>query len=148
MESETDYRLLIDHLEKLTDRRQNITTIYLSVNATILGAISFLFKNSSIIGRPQQISVLMLLVAGIISSDIWRRLLGEYEILLGWWYQQVRELETVLPESRQFISHEYKELYLNGNKNRPVGLTRHEVKLTWLFMVFYLGFGITILFFV
>ena len=43
---------------------------------------------------------------------------------------------------------EYKELYLNGNKNRPVGLTRHEVKLTWLFMVFYLGFGITILFFV
>ena len=140
MDSKFEYTVIIEHLEKTIDRRQNITTIYLSVNAALLGVISFVLQEGVI---WSQISTLALLLAGLIASHIWRRLLNDYNILLGWWYGILREAESELPNIKKIFTREYLEIYSDGvARKTKIGLTLHEIKLTWLFTSFYFGLGI------
>lgn len=143
MDIQSEYMVAIDHVEKTIDRRQNITTVYLSVNAAVLGAISFVLKDGV---TWTQISTLFLLFAGIIASYIWRRLLLNYKVILNWWYGVIREIEINMDAKTKLFVREYGEIYRPEKKpSIKLGLTNHEVKLTWLFSFFYLGLSISLL---
>ncbi|RLC88459.1 MAG: hypothetical protein DRI79_07765, partial [Chloroflexi bacterium] len=77
-----EYQLFLGQVNKLTERRQAVTTAYLSVNAAIVGALAFLFKDVQMPGWAQQASALVLLMSGIIACDLWRRLIAQYRSLL------------------------------------------------------------------
>lgn len=83
----------------------------------------------------------MLLIAGIASCGLWRRLLSRYSALLGWWYARLRELENAAPNSSALIYREHTELYQQTAGKKPFSMTRHEVGLTWLFTAVHLLFG-------
>lgn len=139
-----EYRLLLERVDKLVDRRQAATSTYLTVNTAIVGAICLIILNTpdSLRDWQQQIAVLLLLVVGVVACDLWRRLILQYKTLIGWWFEQLREMEGALPESSKLLTREYEELYLQQQGHVRVGLTRHETGLTWLFVVLYLAFGI------
>jgi hypothetical protein len=140
-----EFRLALDQIDKLTQRRQSITTTYLSVNAALTGAIAFLFKDGSLPGITSQVSVLALLFSGVVACGLWRRLIMHYSTLTDWWYEQIRSLENKLTESSKLITKEYQDLYFKAKGRKKMRITPYETALTWLFTAIYLIFGLAIL---
>lgn len=85
MQKEAEYTLFLELVHKLGERRQTMTSTYLSVNTAIIGAAAFLFKDGALPGWQQQAAALSLFAAGIVACDLWRRLLLQYKTLLRWW---------------------------------------------------------------
>jgi hypothetical protein len=137
--------MLVSHIRHLTDRRQNVTSTYLSVNAALIAAMAFLFKDGQVINLSAQISFLALLISGIVACSLWRRLITQLSTVIAWWYWQLRLLEDSDPQSNKLITKEYQELYLGHRNRAAIGLTRYETALTWLFTLIYLVFCIVIL---
>jgi hypothetical protein len=144
MHEETEYTLFLELVSRLAERRQATTTIYLSVNAAIIGAVAFLFKDGSLTGWQQQAAVLVLFSAGVVACDLWRRLLVQYKCLLGWWYKRLHLLEEAMPQCSGSIKQEYKDLYVAKKGRARLGLSRYEIRLTWLFTVLYVVFAVAI----
>lgn len=140
-----EYELFLSHVYKLAERRQTVTTTYLSVNAALTGAIAFLFKDGQLSGLAPQISVLTLLLSGIVACSLWRIQITYYSKLMGWWYEQLRTLEETLQNSRKLITKEYHDLFIRKQGKGAIGITRYEISLTWLFTIIYLVFGLAIL---
>jgi hypothetical protein len=137
MEKESEYALFLELVGKLAERRQSMTTTYLSVNAAIIGAVAFLFRDGELPGWQQQVAILILFLAGIVACDLWRRLLRQYKTLLGWWYKRLHFLEAEMHECSSLITLEYQNLYATKKGNPRLGLTRYEIRLTWLFTIAY-----------
>jgi hypothetical protein len=115
------------------------------VNAAILGALAFLFKDGQMPGWSHGVSALLLFLAGMVACDLWRRLLKQHSTLLSWWYERLRTLETAMPECSKLVTREYEELYTAPRGRGHVGLTRYETGLTWLFTALYAAFGLALL---
>lgn len=139
------YELLLSHVNALTERRQTVTTTYLSVNTAIVGATAFLFKDGLLSTWQQQLSVLVLFGAGLIACNLWYQLISQYSTLLSWWYGKLRAIETQLPVDERIFTDEYDDLYAMKRGRITIGLTRYEKRLTWLFTMIYLAFGCAIL---
>lgn len=140
-----EYEVMLDRVNQLTERRQTTTTTYISVNAALTGAIAFLFKDGNVSGVGSQISVLVLLFSGIVACGLWRRLITHYSTLTGWWYEQLRDTEDKQHLGLKVITKEYQDLFVDKRGKGPIGITRYETRLTWLFTVIYVVFGIVIL---
>jgi len=145
MDVSASYALYVDYVQKMAERRQSVTTIYLSVNAAIVAALSFLFKDVQMATWAYQASSFALLVSGFVACLLWRKQIMRYSELLGWWYAQLRELEKGGPEELRLFTREYADKYAATKGRRPMGLTQQEVGLTWLFTVVYAVFGLVIL---
>ena len=140
-----EYRLALDQANKLADRRQAITTTYLSVNAALTGAIAFLFKDGHLPDVSSQIAVLALLFSGVLACGLWRRLIKHYSALTGWRYEQIRSLENQLPGGSKLVTKEYQELYFKQQGKKDTRISPYETNLTWLFTTIYLVFSLAIL---
>ena len=119
MTRESECVTFLDLVNHLSERRQTVTATYLSVNAALIGAVAFLFQDGSLPDWQQQVAVLVLFGAGIVACDLWRRILNQYNDLLGWWYEQLHLLEEQLPDSSALITKEYKALYAPQPGRRP-----------------------------
>lgn len=139
-----DCELFLNQINNLANRRQMVTTTYLSVNTVLVGAMAFLFKDGQFPGPASQITALALLLSGLVVCGLWRKLILQHSVLISWWYSQLRAWETNVPEDKRIFTKEYEELYLGKKEKALVGLTRYETQLTWLFMVIYLVFGLAI----
>lgn len=139
----SDYLTAYDHIEKLLDRRQSTTTVYLSVNAAIATALGILVKDVNLHGLGLSTALVLLLFAGLVATWLWRALLQQYQVLIGWWYARLRELEAEMPDARNLVTQEYEELYAQDPQTRngeKLSITSIEVRLTWIFTVLYLLF--------
>lgn len=145
MQLQPEYPLFLSQVNTLTERRQKVTATYLSVNAAIVGMATFILKDVQMAGWGKQLSVLLLLIVGIFVCDLWRRVINQYSALIGWWYTQLRSLETDMPESQKLLTKEYQEMYQDVTRKPPMGLTRYETRLAWVFTGIYGIFGVIIL---
>jgi hypothetical protein len=145
--TEKQCEIAIAQINGLLQRRQSITTTYLTVCTALSGGVALLFKDGHLQGMAQTVSVVFLLAAGIAATELWRRLILQYRALLNWWYSRLREIEPHPVECVGLFTREYSELYSEGNSEAVIGLTRYEVTLTWLFTTMYLVFiiGLTVL---
>jgi hypothetical protein len=145
VQSTEEYKIFLDHVNGLATRRQSVSTTYLSVNTVISAAMAFLFRDGQLSGWIEQVSVLALLVAGFVASSLWRRLIRQYSLLIGWWYEQLRALENTMSAGSKAITKEYDRWYLKEQDKAAIGLTRYETGLTWLFTAMYALFSLGIL---
>ena len=139
MQSSEEYKNFLDHVDGLANRRQSVTTVYPSVNTAIIAVIAFLFRDGELSGWVERVSVLALLVTGLVASDLWRRLIRQYSVLIGLWYEQLRALEDNMPTVSKSITKEYNRLYEEERGKIPIEITRYETWLTWLFTAVYRG---------
>lgn len=138
----------VSHVEKLLDRRQAITSFYLSVNAAIATVIGLVLKDAPLRQDWLPAAVLMLLVAGIGACWIWRSLIRQYALLLDWWYARLRELEAALPDSARLITREYEDLYSSpagARSSQRVSMTQRELLLNGVITGLYFAFGVGII---
>jgi hypothetical protein len=140
-----EYQLALDQANKLADRRQAITATYLSVNTALTGAIAFLFKDGRLPDVASEVTVLALLLSGVVACGLWRRIIKHYSTQMGWWFEQIRSLESQLSEGSKLITKEYQELYFKQPSGKDSRITPYEINLTWLFTTIYMVFGIAIL---
>lgn len=143
MTNDDEYQLFFNHINSLMERRKSVTATFLSVNAAITGAVAFLFKDGQLQEWPQQISVIVLLIAGIAACVLWRRLIDHYSIMIGWWYGRLRHMESIMRDSSKLITEEYAQL---NNGSLQTRVSTYEVALVWLFAVVYSLFIAGILF--
>jgi hypothetical protein len=136
LQSREQYKTFLDHVVGLADRRQSVTTTYLSVNTAITAAAAFLFRDGDLAGPVERISAMALLVAGLVASSLWRTLIGQYSLLIGWWYEQLRTLEGNMSGTGGLITKEYDRWYVKEPGKKTIGLTRYETGLTWLVATF------------
>jgi hypothetical protein len=139
-----EYELFLGHIYKLAERRQSTTATYLSVNAALTGALAFLFKDGHLSGSLSLVSALIFLFSGVVACGLWRWLITHYSSLMDWSYEHLRTLEDIIPNSSKLIEKEYQELFVNKKGKGPIGITRYETFLTWLFTVIYSVFGLAI----
>ena len=135
--------MILDQANLLMERRQNVTTIYLTVNAAIGGAISFLLSSGSLDTVLQKLSLCLVLGAGVVSCRIWIQLIESYRKILRWWFAKLRETELGIDGISNIINQEFEEFYSSNNGKDAVSLARHEVGLArllfWVYAVFLAG---------
>lgn len=146
LDNDTEYKIIWEYITTLAERRQHVTTIFLSANTAIIGAIAFLLNSTPNDVRAQRISILILLISGIIACDLWRRLINQYSLLSSWWYEKLREIENTIPNCTKIINLEYLELYNVPTKKKRIGMTRYEIRLTILVMSLYGAFTLAIIY--
>lgn len=142
-----EFHFAIDHVEKLLDRRQATTSFYLTVNTGVLAVIGLLLTGSELTQDWLPLSILLLAGAGLIACWIWRSLLHQYKILLGWWYARLRELEASMPDSARLVTREFEELYAGTEEWKPsqrIGMTKLELALNWVFIALYVALALAI----
>jgi hypothetical protein len=130
-----EYPLFLAQAGKLADRRQAVTSTYLTVNAAIFGVIAFVMKDVQMVDWGKRISVLLLLLTGFIICGLWRRLIIRYSQLLKWWFAQLRALEEKLPDSSRLLTEEYTNLYRNDH----IGIATYEDRLITIFQMMYVA---------
>lgn len=132
---EREYEIFLDHVDKMTDRRPGITTTYMSVNTAIVGLLAVVLASKELDAQGRVFILFALSLSGIIACNLWRKLVSEYEILLNWWYLQLRSIESELSEGSGLLNKEYSELYVVSSKR--AGMTKYEIGLTRLFIFLY-----------
>lgn len=135
------HQLTVNQINLLTGRRQEASTAFVAVNAAIVAVLSFVVKNLPSTSWAELGAALVLLLAGAVTCDLWRRLLSRYRELLAWWYQQLRTFEQSQPEEYRIFSREYAEIYHDEHTRARVGLSAYQIRLAGLFIGLYLTFA-------
>lgn len=93
MDKFEEYKLFVDSTDRMSDRRQQISNTYLTVNSIIIGAIAFLVKDSGLGGNLRSVVITVALIVGIIVCDVWKQLIFKYKKLIGFRIDELREIE-------------------------------------------------------
>jgi hypothetical protein len=129
-----EYKLFIEDTARLSERRQTVTTAYITVNGAIVALITFVFKDAAIKDWHAVVALLPLILAGLIVCYFWHALLLSYKELLGFRFKQLEEMENELPHLYGMYRREAETLY-NRKKEaqEPGGIIPQMLKkLSWL----------------
>lgn len=147
-----EYKFLIEDTAKMTDRRQNISNLYTTVNSILLAAIAVLFTETSLNAWSNTLGGILVSCAGIAISLSWKNSIVQYQKLLRLRFDVLWEIEEdpELASSAKIYHRESDELYPRDEKQqkfREKGLfAQVEKQLPMIFIGLYavLGLGIVI----
>ena len=154
-----EYRTFIQSTEKLTDRRQLATQIWVTLHTLLFAALGFLMKETgasllssggrspapAAAGEPWifLLSIGPLVLIGIFSCVIWRKMLLSYRSLIGWRFDQLMEMErsAELAGLQRVFNREWKHFF-GPDAREQIGFTRLEALLPAVLIFVYLAFGV------
>jgi hypothetical protein len=141
-----EYKMFIEDTARFTERRQNTSNLYVTINSLILTAIVFVVKDLGADPISRLLLLFPVITAGIIVSLWWRQLIKKYKELVGLRINMLRKMEESegLAGTEQMY-HAEDELYprdANGNMIEGVKLNFSdlEARLPILFVALY-GFS-------
>lgn len=88
------YKMYVSSAEKVSDRRSNLNTFYLSLATTIAGVIGYLKTNSM---ENIEFLIIGLSISGILICIYWVNLLENYRKLNSGKFKVIHEIEKELP---------------------------------------------------
>ncbi len=89
-----EYKTFIDDTARFTDRRQNASNLYVTVNSLLLTAIAFIVKDAIFEEAWTFLLTIPIVVAGIFVSFWWKQLLHRYRLLGRLRFRVLREMEN------------------------------------------------------
>ncbi|HYN90116.1 MAG TPA: hypothetical protein VER55_16395 [Ardenticatenaceae bacterium] len=142
-----EYKFFAESTEKLAERRQAATQVYLTVNTVIFAIFGFLLKDAGVRGRELLLISLPLLAIGIVACLTWFQTLAQYRALIAWRYEQLMEMERSadLSGGHQFYNKEWEDFYRPRQERRAISFTRLELALPCLFIALYVLYGLGLL---
>lgn len=147
MDKFEEYKFFTERVQYRSQRRQQASQIYLTVNTAIFGIIALLIKDSGLAGWSLAIASLPLFFVGIIVSITWSRIIMEFGRLIGWQYEQLREMEKYMKSSFKMHTKEWEEFYKPINKSkRGFSFSSLEAQMPSVFIGLYIVYGIGIVF--
>lgn len=145
MEKYDEYKLLYQRAEKLSERRQATSQIYLTINTAIFGAIAFVVKDSGIEGWNLFHVISPLFLVGILICIIWLNIVLNLEKILNWQYKQLRELETEIRGSSRIFSKENTAFFQVSSHKKRFSFTLLEAWLPIILGLVYLMYLIAMI---
>lgn len=129
------YKLYLEYLDKLADRRQSANSFFLTLNTGLCTALAFLFAKEAALEIKQLYIIIP--AAGILLSFFWHRLVTSYRQLSTGKFEIIHRIERYLPMAL------YKaEWDMLGGGMKPakyLPLTKIEVWVPRLFIIMYIA---------
>jgi hypothetical protein len=132
-----EYELFSKRTQRLSERRQVASQHYVAINTVIFGVLAFLVKDAGFRGWGLIVVSLPLFIVGGLTCLIWYRIITQFREIIGWHYQQLREMEQSLPESKQIYSKEWEHFFKPQPGRGSFGFSRLEVWLPRFFLGLY-----------
>lgn len=88
------YKMYVESAEKVSDRRSNLNTFYLSLTTTIAGVIGYLKTNTV---ENSEYLIIGLSISAILICIYWVNLLENYRKLNSGKFKVIHEIEKELP---------------------------------------------------
>ncbi|MFT3891308.1 MAG: hypothetical protein QM730_06710 [Anaerolineales bacterium] len=128
MDKFDEYKFFTERVQHRSDRRQQASQIYLTVNTAIFGLIALLIKDFGLSGWGSLIGIIPLFFVGVIVCFTWARIISEFEKLIGWQYEQLREMEKNIKSSYKMHMKEWEEFYKPVNLKERLSFSKLESK--------------------
>ncbi len=144
MDKFEELKFLHDRTQRLSERRQTTSQTYLTINTAIFGAVAFLIKDSGLEGWNLILISLPLFGVGLLACVTWYRIIWNLESIIGWHYQQLRELEKKIPKSHMAINKEWEEFFKQKGKKK-FSFSGLESQLPKLLIALYIVYGASLL---
>lgn len=120
------YRLYIEMADKISDRRQNANSYFLSVNTAVLAFVGYITT------QPSGEYLWLLALAGVVICYLWYRLVRSYRDLNGAKFRVAHLLEKSLP-ARPY-DYEWIELGEGHSPDLYKPVSHIEMGVPWVFM--------------
>jgi hypothetical protein len=141
MDKLDEYKLFSKRNLYLSERRQAATQTYLTVNTGIFAVLTLLIKDVGFRGWGLVIVSLPLFLVGALACIVWYMIIIQYKQLIGWHYEQLREVEQTLSESHGIFQKEWKNFFSPRQGKERFGFSRLEVWLPRMFLSLYTIYG-------
>ena len=142
MDKFREYDLFSQRVLSLSERRQTASQTYLAVNTAIFGVLAFLVKDAGFRGWWLISVSLPLFLVGALACLIWHKIIVQFKQVIGWHYEQLREMEQALPDSHKIYSNEWEEFFKPRQGKERFGFSRLEIWLPRLLLGLYLVYGV------
>lgn len=140
-----EYKLFSERVQRLSERRQIASQTYLTVNTLIFGVFAFLVKDAGFRSGGLVLVSFPLFLVGVVACSIWGKIIVQFKEVIGWHYEQLREMEQSLPESNKIYTREWEKLFQPKGGKERFGFARLEIWLPYLFIGLYIIYGIGLL---
>jgi hypothetical protein len=92
------YKLYVQMMDKVTERRGKTNTFYISLLSSLLALLSLLVnKNNALFSEPKDIMLLVLAILGIALCYSWHISINSYKQLNSLKFKVINEIESHLP---------------------------------------------------
>lgn len=146
-----EYKMFIEDTARFTERRQNTSNLYVTINSLVLTAIMFVGNDLEADSISKLLLLLPVIVAGIAVSLWWRQLIKKYKQLVGFRITRLREMEDHVDlEGIERMYHAEDELYPRNAQGEMVKGVRLnfsdlEARLPTLFVILYSISGVVLI---
>ena len=142
MDKFDEYKFFTERVQHRSERRQQASQIYLTVNTAIFGLIALLIKDSGLKGWNLLIGILPLFLVGVIVCLTWARIISEFKRLIGWQYEQLREMEKHIKSLYKMHTKEWEEFYKPVNSKSRFSFSDLESRMPSIFIGLYIVYAI------
>ncbi|MCP4140937.1 MAG: hypothetical protein GY755_11735 [Chloroflexi bacterium] len=146
-----EYRTFVEDTARFTERRQNTSNIYISINSLLLSGLVFSIKDFDSNLSLGFLFPFLIVVAGIFISRLWKQIITKYKELVGLRIRTLREMEND-PDLTWMTKmyHAEDTLYPVDKENQPImgkglNFSDQESKLRTIFIRLYIIAGIFLL---
>jgi hypothetical protein len=145
-----EYKFIVEDTARMTDRRQNISNLYTTVNSILLAAIAVMFTETSLPSIVIIAGSVVIMIAGVAIAIAWKRAILNYRNLLQVRFDILYEIEKhpAMADSEKMYHREARELYPRDEEGKPIetkGLFSNiEKQLPEIFIALYVILTITI----
>jgi hypothetical protein len=145
MDKFEEYKLLYQRTEKLSERRQTTSQIYLTINTAIFGAVAFLVKDSGLSRWALGLVTLSLFLVGLLACIIWLIILVKAEKFLDWQYDRLRDMEKDIPTHFKIFSKENEAFFEPSRGKKKFSFSLQEAWLPIVLMILYSLYSVGII---
>ncbi len=141
-----EYRTFIEDTGRFTERRQNTSNLYISINSLLLTGLMFVEVDLDAQKLTDLLFPLLIITAGIFISLLWKQLIQKYKKLVGLRINILREMEN--EEHLSWMTRMYHaedELYPRDGKKKMLNFSDKESQLPSVFIGLYTIAGIFLL---
>jgi len=129
------YKLYLEYLDRLADRRQSANSFFLTLNTGLCTALAFLFAKEAALEIKQLYIIIP--AAGILLSFFWHRLVTSYRQLSTGKFEVIHRMERYLPMAPYKAEWDMLGSGIEPAKYQP--LTKIEVWVPRLFIIMYIA---------
>jgi hypothetical protein len=126
------YELFVHDTARLSDRRQALNSIYISVNSVLLGAVAILAQLGGISSLGFLAVEAFVAFAGFFIAGQWTRMIKKYQSLLHFRFSALIEVEALLGIDETL------KIYTREEGEKLFGFSELELQLPRIFRLFYL----------
>lgn len=127
------YSLFVRDTARLSDRRQALNAIYISVNSVLMGAVALLIQLASTVSAVFVAVEIFVALAGLLITRQWAKTIEKYRSLLAFRYQKLIAMEADLDLDEQH------KMYSREAEQKLYGFSEIERQLPrtfrWLYVI-------------